>query len=83
MDDTKQLLTPLIISSFLIILINRGDLRIKYSKVVIFCILSANFIFPYYENQNKPALDFVIAECNETLLNDDCKTIYFNEYVFN
>ena len=33
----------------------------------------------YYENQNKPALDFVIAECNETLLDDNCKNIYFNE----
>jgi hypothetical protein len=79
MDETKQLLTPLIISSILIILINSEDLRIKYSKVIVFCILSANFIFPYYENQNKPALDFVIAECNETLLDDNCKNIYFNE----
>lgn len=79
MDDRKELLMPLVILTFFILVINSEDLRIKYSRIIIFLILSANFIYPYYENQNKPPLDFVIIECSETLLSDNCKDRYFNE----
>jgi hypothetical protein len=79
MDDRKELLMPLVILTFFMLVANSEDFRIKYSRIIIFLILSANFIYPYYENQNKPSLDFVIIECSETLLSDNCKDRYFNE----
>lgn len=78
-DDSKELLIPLIILSVFIVLIKKVDNRIIYIKFLIFLFISINFIFPYYEYQETPRLDFIIQECNETLLNEDCKNNYFDE----